>query len=531
LKKLGGGAVLPLGLSRAPAGPDPAKTPAPAEGITVLAGASAPVELATLFAFDDVSIPYWQNLYLRMFATRKHQGNPVLRRGESGRPDEFRAQFYGSIIRHEGKYKMWYIAGDQDAIRELRKRSFLGWRPAYAESDDGIHWRKPNLGLVDYGGNRNNNLLRLDPPELMGMHLVVLHEPEDPDPVRRFKMLLLTRSARGDTSVPLYSADGLRWQAAIELNMTSNVFPSEGFVLPHEFFEQAGLYRWRGTYFVPGQQGSPSVWLPNGEPCGRVMSIFRSRDFRHWSQTKTVAFIRDQARALPRNRGKQAHEGASVWHRGNVLLGLFGLFNGSPDDDGTKREGHPMDLGLLISNDGIHFREPMPDYVLIPSGPAGTWDSKGLISGQGFENLDGETRIWYGGLDGDITAFEVRAEVGLVTLREDGFGALSVKDAAAPASFITCLLRTPTGATLSVNADGLSEASHLKIELLNEAEEPIPEYSGDEAPPLRERGLRTRVVWKGKKRIAPRKDPFRIRVGFDGAQRGEIKLYALYLES
>ena len=33
-----------------------------------------------------------------------------------------------------------------------------------------------------------------------------------------------------------------------------------------------------------------------------------------------------------------------------------------------------MDLGFLISNDGLYFREPEPDFVFIPKGPPdGSW--------------------------------------------------------------------------------------------------------------------------------------------------------------
>jgi hypothetical protein len=33
----------------------------------------------------------------------------------------------------------------------------------YAESEDGVDWVKPNLGLVEYHGGRENNLLLMEP--------------------------------------------------------------------------------------------------------------------------------------------------------------------------------------------------------------------------------------------------------------------------------------------------------------------------------------------------------------------------------
>jgi len=47
----------------------------------------------TVFAFDNVSIPYSQNLRLEMRTPEKHRENPVVRRGEPGMPDAMAVQF------------------------------------------------------------------------------------------------------------------------------------------------------------------------------------------------------------------------------------------------------------------------------------------------------------------------------------------------------------------------------------------------------------------------------------------------------
>ena len=61
----------------------------------------------TLFAFDNVSIPYTQNLKLEMRQPVRFEGNPVVKRGEPGTSDAHRVQFYGSIIHEGGKYRIW----------------------------------------------------------------------------------------------------------------------------------------------------------------------------------------------------------------------------------------------------------------------------------------------------------------------------------------------------------------------------------------------------------------------------------------
>src|SRR5690606_30204552 len=99
------------------------------------------------FSFDDRSIPWKDNLELTMVKPEKYVSNPVIKRGEKGSVDEWAVQFYGSVLFHEGKYKAWYIAADENSLELIKKgKGFSGLRPAYAESDDGVNWLKPNLG-------------------------------------------------------------------------------------------------------------------------------------------------------------------------------------------------------------------------------------------------------------------------------------------------------------------------------------------------------------------------------------------------
>ena len=504
----------------------------PVTGISVQTAARQVVQEATLFAFDNVSIPFHRNLYLSMHQGRKHPQNPIVRR-EEGRPDEARAQYLGTVLRQQGKFRMWYVAADKDSFRDFSdKGTISGWRVAYAESEDGIQWRKPNLGLVEYAGNRDNNLVLMDLPELSVIAgLSILYEAEDPDPSRRFKMMAAAPAeGTGTTAVPLYSSDGLRWRPARETKLVekrrgrwlAHRVATENLAIP-EFLEHAGLYKWGGMYHLAGQQISPWVWLGDGQPCGRVMSIFRSHDFAHWSDTKSLSFVRYGYRSTATNEGEESHEPASVWNRGNVLLGTYGQFHGAPGSP-----AHPMDLGLLISNDGVHFREPLPDFTFLPRGEPASWEGGGLLQGQGFENVGEQTYIWYGGWDNDVTRPDTYGEIGLARWRRDGFGSLSPKNPEVPAALVTCPIQADGSARIWVNAEGLSDRAWLRVELLDERERPLSGYSGDDSTSVRQSGLREPVAWKGREAIPDLSSAFKIRVSFEG-KRGGIKLYALYV--
>jgi hypothetical protein len=490
-----------------------------------------PVPSATLFAFDDVSIPFRQNLRLDMHQPRKHPSNPVLPRGKEGEPDSHRAQFYGSIIREGGRFRMWYIAIDSEAINSLGTHAYRGCRAAYAESEDGIHWIKPKLGLVEYRGNRDNNLVLVEPPDVTGLHLVVLHEPDDPDPSRRYKMMHQIRWADSPsfgwtTSVPLLSKDGFRWRLQTPGAPKNYAIATSDMPLPPEHTEQSGLYRWQGMYYLTGQQLSPWVHLPDGTKCGRVMTSFHSADFIHWSHAKTLAFVRDGYVPVEQGHGKESHSPASVWNRGNVLLGLHGLWEGSP-----KVADRRMPLGLLISNDGIHFREPVPGFVFVPHGQDGQWDQRGLLSGQAFEQMGDETYIWYGNWDlSETSNAKTYGAVGLLTMRRDGFGSVSPMNRSAPAQLITCAIPTRDIGRLAVNAEGLSAEVSLRVELLDELERPLPAYAGENAAVVHEGGVRKPVYWPRGGGVPLLDRPLRIRIRFEGARRDQARLYAIYLD-
>jgi hypothetical protein len=475
-----------------------------------------------------------------MHPGEKHPSNPVVKRGGKSSPDEYRAQYLGSVTRQGGKFKMWYIAADAEAIAALSARpaSVRGWRVAYAESQDGIKWVKPNLGLVDYHGSRDNNLVAIDPPELMGWHVIVNYEPDDPEPSHRFKMMLMTRWPRGSTSMPLFSGDGLHWRLAVEAKIVNNEIQPESMVLPIEFFEQGGFYQWQGMYYMTGQQIYPSVWLAEGQICGRILAVFRSPDFTHWLGTKSQGYLRWGYRPTKLDNAEEVHEPGGMWNRGNVLLGVFGMLHGSPTFN-----LHPIDLGLLISNDGIHFREPVPDFTFLPRGDPGSWDSQALLQGNGFENVNDKTYYWYGGWDTDVTRPDDHSEIGLATLRQDGFGSLSPiqlpesinkypffpLNKSAPAAFVTCPIKINGTGNIWVNADGFSDEARLRLELVDEMERPISGYSGDRSASSRQSGVRVPVAWKSNDRLVGLQVPFKVKVSFEGKQRLAIKFYALYI--
>lgn len=337
----------------------------------------------TLFAFDQVSIPFVQNLKVELRTPTKHPANPVVPRGGPGEPDSWAAQFYGSVIKVGSVYRMWYCAvGDER--NELGGRPEW-WKVAYAESTDGVTWTKPDLGLVSYRGNTANNLVAMD-PGIGVLNVKVLYEPDDPDPDLRYKMAAHVywdnRGNNHGTLALFGSPDGLSWTSLTGITPVDFMLEEADLVIPALHAEPVGgLYRWEGNYHLSGQNGNPSVRPYHG----RVARGWISGDFVTWSQTNVMAFARtDQHTLLGAGRsleGEQQHEGVSVWNRGNVLIGTVGRWHGAADWDDIS-----IDLGFVISNDGVNFREPAHEFTFLQRGGLAPPVTVGNPS---FENLSG----------------------------------------------------------------------------------------------------------------------------------------------
>jgi len=463
-----------------------------------------PEELV-LFAFDNHSIPLHSKVDLTLMQPKLYEDNPVLRRGGPGALDHLFAVLYGTVFHLDGKFRMWYSAVDSWEGFEPSRGNL---RLAYAESADGVHWEKPKLGLREFAGNKDNNLLDL---ESLCYSPAVLYEPDEPDANKRFKMAYTGyRHPEVDSKMAMiriaYSPDGLHWKDEPATPAVRNYWS-----------ETSGIYRWNGVYFVNGQSSYP----PSNPK--RAMMSFASPDLVTWEQAGIISFYRPEKQP-EFHVGKQVHLGASIWHRRNVLLGLYGGWEGPPTN---RRPDVRMNLGFIISNDGVLFREPVPDHAFIHWGtePSG-WKTFRLLQGSAFVNHGDKTYIWYSAGVGEHEAIENQAEVGLATLPRDRFGCLTAQK---PDAFCTSNVLPPIsdGAQIAVNVDGLGADARLEIDILDQTLKPIAEYSGKNAAVVDRSGLRESVSWA---KSIPTDQPWRIRTRFVGDAAKKIQFYCLYIK-
>ena len=269
-----------------------------------------------------------------------------------------------------------------------------------------------------------------------------------------------------------------------------------------------------------------------------MMVTHASYDFDHWTQAAHLSFRRDNIPPRPPtdfevHQGEQVHVGASLWNRGNVVIGIYGQYHNQTND----RRFAMVDLGLVVSHDAVHFREPIPDFKMIPYAEEPDDAEPRLLQGQGFQNIGDRTFFWYSvwpawnlirGSD-DVQSYGPNG-VRMATWPRDRLGYFSPGPDEQNAHCISSPITTQgPGQRVLINADGLSEPSRLRVEVLNERFEPMPGYSGQDCIPVVRSGLRQPVMWRGRQRLEGIDHPIRIRVRWEGPDHEDARLFAVYV--
>jgi len=225
---------------------------------------------------------------------------------------------------------------------------------------------------------------------------------------------------------------------------------------------------------------------------------------------------------------EEIHLGAAMHNRGNVILGIYGMWHGDPS---SHRPSVTMDLGLAISHDAMHFHEPIPGFRFIPGyeedgltvgyGPA-------LMQGQGMENVDDRTLYWY-------SLWRNDGQVRLATWDRDRFGYVRPGKARTPAKLISCPIRIPDGRQkVLLNIDGVGDYAGVRVELLDLKFRPVPGYSGEDCVEVREAGLRVPVRWRGNDMLPEGGRPIRLQVDFgrrspSSPRPDDVRFFAAYI--
>lgn len=196
-------------------------------------------------------------------------------------PWEGNACTYSSVFQDGDRYRMYfganhYVNADGKLLEPHEPFT------CYAESEDGIHWTKPDLGLIDFNGSKQNNIvlkqgsvpgIPLDPG-----HIAVFKDSNPACPKdARYKAIVRSNQMKG--LYALKSPDGFRFSPlSNELIITDGYFDSQNLA----FWDSVrGEYR---AYFRDFRDGVP------GKDGIRGIKTATSKDFVNWSEPQWLVF-------------------------------------------------------------------------------------------------------------------------------------------------------------------------------------------------------------------------------------------------
>lgn len=431
-------------------------------GITGLQ-ASDPVDLGSrreLFV-DRYLVEDMDGVQLKLQRPEPHEVVLV-----TDKPWEGNTSAYYTIFQDGDRYRMYYRGSHWD---EVAKKAAHPEVVCYAESVDGIHWVKPELGLCEFDGSTANNIVW----DGVGTHNFTPFKDTHPDcrPEARYKALARGRSLRKNDKSSKHglfafqSRDGIHWQLMRdEPVITEGAFDSQNLA----FYDPiSGFYR------------DYHRWFNNGK---RDIMLATSKDFLSWTKPQGLVYDQERSEHLYTNAIRRYRRAP------HLFIGFPTRY--LPD------QGERVEPVFMTSRDGLHFHrwsEPVipEDAPSDRQGNRSNYMTWGLLQ---LPSSDTEysvyaTEAYYTGPDSRVRRFTYRVD-GFVsaTAGVEGGGVL-MKPLKFQGEQLVLNFVTKSKGTVRV---GIRDADNQPIEGLTLAD----------CVPLRGDSIATAVQWDSDKQLA-----------------------------
>ena len=166
---------------------------------------------------DDYMIESMTNTKPVMNPAEKVENNPVL---PPERPWEGNDTNVDAVIFDDEDKKLQDVvpvprAQSPPGRRQDHRSRGVGRPPAGnvpGHLRDGVHWERPDLGLVEFQGSKHNNILPTThlPPGGYAGSLCIFKDAHEDDPARRYKAIVKNKSPRMSVAL-YYSGDAFKW--------------------------------------------------------------------------------------------------------------------------------------------------------------------------------------------------------------------------------------------------------------------------------------------------------------------------------
>ena len=370
------------------------------------------------------------------------------------RPWEGPTSAYVTVFEDQGHYRMYYRGSPGSGQSE---------QTCYAESDDGIQWRKPDLGLYDWGGSKRNNIVLRG----LGTHnFTPFKDPRLEVPEQeRYKAI-----ARGtDPKKVLHafaSPDGIHWSLlSPEPVFTEGMFDSQNLAFWDSIHAK---YR---CYFRTLYRGV------------RGIGMVESDDFRKWEGPEPIT--------LDPPHPEHFYTNATIPYFRNPRY--YFEFPKRYLPERRRLPEHSADgvseAVFLSSRDGVHFDRTFMEAWVRPGRDRRNWGDRSSMPAWGLlRTAEDELSVYISQHYRFDSAHLVRA-----TLRPDGFA--SAHAGYAGGDLVTAPIRF-RGRQLVLNY-ATGAGGSVRVELQSQSGEPLPGFALPDAPDLYGDAIDETYSWKG----------------------------------
>jgi hypothetical protein len=340
-------------------------------------------------------------------------------------PWEGNTSAYYSLFHDKDRFRVYYRGSHFD---EKTKKASHPEVACYAESKDGITWTKPKLGVCEFAGSKDNNIVWNG----AGSHNFTPFKDDNPACARdaRYKAFAggttLVNGKKKSCLNALKSADGIRWTTMAEAVITAGAFDSQNLA----FWDAVrGEYRAYWRIFTAGYTDERG-WKPSGV---RAIRTATSKDFIRWENQADLKYVDSPPEHLYTNA-------VMPYFRAPHLFIAF------PTRFQAKTQ--QVEPVFMTSRDGVLFRRWAEELIPITApkdrdGNRSNYMTWGLLQLPGNERELSvyATEAYYAGPASRFRRFVFRTD-GFVSVHAPASGELLTK----PLRF--------TGKTLEINSTG-----------------------------------------------------------------------------
>ena len=433
---------------------------------------------------------------------------------------------YTTVFYDKDRYRMYYKASQMSELAETEDQC-IGrddCTVCYAESDDGIHWTKPSLGLFEFAGSTDNNIVWMG----KGSHGFAPFRDTRPDcpPEARYKAFGRSKLVREDLPEDRFrrslfaftSPDGVHWTIAegpkefgAIFDRYDGYFDSQNVGFWHE---REGCYR---VYLRKKREAPELLSMTNRDdgdggvdtvPMVRDICTATSEDFIHWTKPEFLDYPGAPAEELytnaitayPRaphimvgfparymeNRGflTEQHEARAEQRPGRYFQSYTdGLFMSSRDGQTFHRFGEAFLRPGMPEDHRWGYGECYMNWGIVETAAV---EVPGAPNELSFYICEGG-RLSVGKPE------EVRAGMRRHTLRLDGFASINAPFAGG--ELLTKPLRFE-GERLLLNM-ATSAAGDIAVELQDAQGEPLRGFTLDDCVPQFGNSIEREMQWAG----------------------------------